>query len=58
MVQLLHREGINVNNAYGFVLESAKKAVFVVEVEQIEKTEKLVEQNGFKTLDTEALSAV
>jgi len=58
LVQLLYREGINVNNAYGFVLESAEKAVFVVEVEQIEKTEKLVEKNGFKTLDTEALSAV
>ena len=58
LVQLLHREGINVNNAYGFVLESAEKAVFVLEVEQIEKAEKLVEQNGFKTLDTDALSAV
>jgi hypothetical protein len=58
LVQLLYREGINVNNAYGFVLKSAEKAVFVVEVEQIEKTEKLVEKNGFKTLDTDALSAI
>lgn len=58
LTQLLFREGININNAYGFVLESAKKAVFVVEVDQIEKTEKLVEENGFKTLDVEALSAV
>lgn len=58
LTQLLFREGININNAYGFVLESAKKAVFVVEVDQIEKTEKLLEENGFKTLDTEALSAI
>ena len=29
-----------------------------MEVEQIEKTEKLLEENGFKTLDTDALSAV
>jgi hypothetical protein len=58
LMQLLYHEGINVNNAYGFVLESAKKAVFVVEVDQIEKTEQLVEKNGFKTLDTEALSAI
>ena len=58
LMQLLYREGINVNNAYGFVLESAEKAVFVVEVDQLEKTEKLVEKNGFKTLDTDALSAV
>jgi hypothetical protein len=58
LTQLLFREGININNAYGFVLESAGKAVFVVEVDQLEKTEKLVEKNGFKTLDTEALSTV
>jgi hypothetical protein len=58
LVQLLYHKGININNAYGFVLESKEKAVFVVEVEQIEKTENLLETNGFKTLDTEALSAV
>lgn len=58
LMQLLYREGININNACGFVLECAEKAVFVVDVGQIEKTEKLVEKNGFKTLDTEALSAV
>jgi hypothetical protein len=58
LTQLLFREGINVDNAYGFVLESAEKAVFVVEVDQLEKTEKLLEKNGFKTLDTDALSTV
>jgi len=58
LMQLLYRENININNACGFVLECAEKAVFVVDVDQIEKTEKLVEKNGFKTLDTEALSAV
>jgi len=58
LMQLLYKEGININNACGFVLECAEKAVFVVDVDQIEKTEKLVEKNGFKTLDTEALSAV
>lgn len=58
LMQLLYGEGININNAYGFVLESSARAVFVVDVDQIEKTEKLVEKNGFKTLDTEALSAI
>ena len=47
-----------INNACGFVLECSEKAVFVVDVDQIEKTEKLLEKNGFKTLDTEALSAI
>ncbi|MFO7569076.1 MAG: ACT domain-containing protein [Smithellaceae bacterium] len=58
LMQLLFREGININNAYGFVLECSSRAVFVVDVDQIEKTEKLVEKNGFKTLDTAALSAI
>jgi hypothetical protein len=58
LMQLLYREGININNAYGFVLECSARAVFVVDVDQIEKTEKLVEKSGFKTLDTQALSAI
>ena len=58
LMQLLYGEGININNAYGFVLECSARAVFVVDVDQIEKTEKLVEKNGFKTLDTESLSAI
>ncbi|MFA5757484.1 MAG: ACT domain-containing protein, partial [Smithellaceae bacterium] len=38
LMQLLYREGININNACGFVLECAEKAVFVVDVDRIEKT--------------------
>ena len=55
LTQLLFAEGININNAYGFVLEGSRKAVFVVSVDQIEKAEKLLEKNGFQTLDAEAL---
>jgi hypothetical protein len=58
LMQLLYQESININNAYGFVLECGQKAVFVVDVEQIEKTEQLLEKKGFKTLDTDALSAI
>ncbi|MEK7374965.1 MAG: ACT domain-containing protein [Thermodesulfobacteriota bacterium] len=58
LTQLLFAERININNAYGFVLEGHRKAVFVVSVDQIEKAEKIVEKHGFKTLDDEALSAI
>lgn len=58
LTQLLFKENINVNNAYGFVLESREKAVFVLDVDQIERAVKLIEKHGFKTLDVEALSAV
>jgi hypothetical protein len=58
LTRLLQTENVNINNAYGFVLEGRRKAVFVVSVDQIEKTDALLEKNGFQTLDSEALSAI
>ncbi len=58
LTQLLFAEGVNINNAYGFVLEGSRKAVFVVSVDRIETAEKLLEKNGFQTLDAEALSVI
>ena len=58
LTQLLFKESVNVNNAYGFVLESRERAVFVLDVDQIEKAEQLIENNGFRTLDADALSSV
>lgn len=58
LTQLLLAEQVNINNAYGFVLESSRKAVFVVSVDQIEKAEDLLAKHGFQTLDAEALSAI
>jgi len=58
LVQLLYDTGINVENAYGFVLESHEKAIFVVDVDQIEKTQKVLEDAHFETLDAQALSAI
>jgi hypothetical protein len=58
LMQILFKEGVNINNAYGFVLESREKAVFVVDVDQIERARDIIEKNGFKTLDTDALAAI
>lgn len=58
LTQMLFKENINVNNAYGFVLESREKAVFVVDVDQTDRALKLIEKSGFKTLDEAALAAV
>jgi len=55
LTQLLASEDINIENAYGFVLESSEKAIFVVEVDQIDRTEKILEKHGFQTLDEETL---
>jgi hypothetical protein len=58
LTQLLFSENVNINNAYGFVLEGNRKAVFVVSVDQIEKAEAMLDKNGFQTLDAETLSAI
>jgi hypothetical protein len=58
LVRALAGENINIENAYGFVIESWKKAVFVVEVDQLEKTQEVLKKKGFETLDTESLSAI
>lgn len=55
LAQTLATANINVNNAYGFVLEKGKKAVFVVDVDQLEKAEQLVEAEGFTTVGPEVL---
>lgn len=58
LIQLLYKENINVENAYGFVLESWKNAVFVLDVDQEEKTRKILHEAGFKMLSADALAAV
>ncbi len=58
LVQYLGKEGINIENAYGFVLESHKTAVFVIDVSDIDSTRKVLKEQGFKTLGTEALATI
>ncbi len=58
VVKLLSSAGINVENAYGFVLESWKNAVFVIETKQIDAALELLSGERIKTLSAEALAAV
>jgi hypothetical protein len=58
LVQYLAEEKINIENAYGFVLESHKTAVIVLDVSDIEGTRRILEEKGFKTLGTEALATI
>jgi len=58
LVQVLAGEGVNVENAYGFVLESSKTAVFVVDVTDLEKAQKVLKDHKFKTLNAEALATI
>jgi len=58
LTQLLFAEKININNAYGFVLEGGRRAIFVVSVDRVEAAEQLLETKGFQTLDARALAAM
>lgn len=58
LIQLLYNEKLNINNAYGFVLEAAKSAVFVLDIEQMQKALEIIKKAGFKVLGTEGLSKV
>jgi hypothetical protein len=58
LTQCLHREQVNINNAYGFVLESLKTAIFVVDVDQKEKAVEVLKRNGFQMLDEQSLAAM
>ncbi len=58
IVKILADEGVNIENAYGFVLESFKNAVFVIEVKEPEKTVEILARHGVQTLDEAALCAV
>ena len=58
LLQVLCAENINVENGYGFVIESRKNAVFVLEIKDPESAKDLIEASGFKTLTPQELSEI
>ena len=58
LLQLLHAENINIENGYGFVIESRKNAVFVLDIDDPAHARNLIEAAGFKTLSPQELSEI
>lgn len=58
LLKSLAAQNINIENGYGFVIESRKHAVFVLEVKDSEQAKDLIEASGFKTLAPEQLSEI
>lgn len=55
IAQLLGRHGINIDDAYGFVLESGESAVFVIQVKDPAGTSALLKEEGIVLLKDEDL---
>ncbi|NCD33178.1 MAG: ACT domain-containing protein [Spartobacteria bacterium] len=50
LAEAFEHRGINMVDAYGFVIESTKQAVWCVEVKEPEKVTRQVEDDGFRVL--------
>jgi len=58
LVQYLAAENINIENAYGFVIESRVKAVFVLEVSDTVRVQDLLQKAKFELLSSQALADI
>ena len=55
IAELFSRQGINIEDAYGFVIRSGEKAVFVVEVERIPYALSVLRKEGIEVLEDEEI---
>jgi len=58
VAEILGGEGINIDDAYGFVVEDKKHAVLVVEVEKIPAAVELLKARGLATLTDDEIYAL
>lgn len=58
ILEILGGEGINIEDAYGFVVEDKKRAVLVIEVEEIPEVLRLLTERGLDTLSDEEIYAL
>lgn len=55
IMDMFSAQDINIDNAYGFVIDSSKTAVFCVEVKDPLRIKNLIEAEGFKILTDDQL---
>jgi len=58
LLQILFVENINIENGYGFVIESRKNAVFILDINDSDRAKDLIKSSGFKTLTPQELSEI
>ena len=55
ITEYLNESGINISNAYGFILKSGDRAVLILEVDDFDRVEEVIREGGFHTLLKEEL---
>jgi hypothetical protein len=58
VAEILGREGINIEDAYGFVIEDKKRAVLVIEVEKIPEVLDILTRRGLSALSDDEIYAL
>ncbi|MEW6670343.1 MAG: ACT domain-containing protein [Thermodesulfobacteriota bacterium] len=58
LIQILAAGHMNIENAYGFVIESHKHAVFVIDVKNPDEVEAFLKKAGYQILSSQALSEI
>jgi len=51
VAKLLEENQINIEDAYGFIIEEGKRACLILKVENTEKVEKILKENGYKLIE-------
>ena len=55
VARIFSQHKVNIEDAYGFVIEDKKRAVMVVDVEKIAEAEKILKEEGIATLTDEEI---
>jgi hypothetical protein len=55
VARIFGQRKVNIEDAYGFVIEDKKRAVMVVDVEKIAEAEKILKEEGIPTLTDEEI---
>ncbi|MGB9700735.1 MAG: ACT domain-containing protein [Thermodesulfobacteriota bacterium] len=58
VAKIFGQRKINIEDAYGFVIEDKKRAVLVVDVEKIKEAEKILKEEGLSILSDEEIYAL
>ncbi|MDW7774162.1 MAG: ACT domain-containing protein [Desulfobulbaceae bacterium] len=58
LAQFLAAENVNIENAYGFVIESRVQAVFVLEVSDTARVKELLKKAKFEILSSRAMADI